>query len=117
MTRSQEIIEASSQVTLDDYNHDAQWTFTDGESPLEWYDAQVRAINHFGHIFCINPFYNNMRDSFYGWEFESTDEMLARLTGSWGHYKDMTVRTVVYLKLNCDIEFPNKWGKQFHPIG
>jgi hypothetical protein len=43
--------------------------------------------------------------------------MLERLTGSWEYYKDMTVRTVIYLKLNCDVEFPNEWGKQFHPIG
>ena len=125
--RSKEILEAASHVTLDDYNPDARWTFTDGESPFEWYDAQVKAMNHFGHIFCINPFYDNFNkftrngelrppdspDIFWGWEFKSTNDMLDRLTGSWQHYSDMTIRTIKYLKAQCGIEFPNGWGDQF----
>jgi hypothetical protein len=125
--RSKEILEAASQVTLDDYNPDSLWTFDDGECPFGWYDAQVKAINHFGHIFCINPFYNNFNefdrsgkrrtpnspDIFWGWEFKSTDEMLGKLTGSWQHYSDMTIRTIKYLKAQCGIEFPNGWGEQF----
>jgi hypothetical protein len=125
--RHKEILEASSHITLGDYNPDSRWTFTDGESPFEWYDAQVKAMDHFGHIFCINPFYNNFNeftrngerrppnspDIFWGWEFKSTDEMLGKLTGSWQHYSDMTIKTIKYLKAQCGIEFPNGWGEQF----
>jgi len=128
--RQKEILEASNSITLDDYNPDAQWTFTDGECPFGWYDAQIKAINHFGHIFCINPFYNNFNeytrngerrplgspDIFWGWEFDSTDAMLARLTGSWRHYSHMTIRTIKYLKAQCGIEFPNGWGDQFQKV-
>ena len=106
MTKSKEIIEGYDPLNA--------ITFGEGESPFEWYDAQVRAINHFGHIFCINPFYTNMKESFYGWEFKSTDEMLNRLTGSWECYRNMTVKTIIHLKQCCNIEFPNKWGEQFH---
>jgi hypothetical protein len=109
--RHKEILEASSQVTLDDYNPDARWTFADGECPFGWYDAQVKAMNHFGHIFCINPFYDNLKK--FGWEYKSTNDMLDRLTGPYRDYLDMTIRTIKYLKAQCGVEFPNGWGDQF----
>jgi hypothetical protein len=126
--RSKAILEASKSITLDDYNPDAQWTFKQGESPFEWYDAQVKAMNHFGHIFCINPFYDNFNkytpdgrylrpsdspDVFYGWEFKSTEELIESLKKCGGGYLDMTIRTIKYLRANNGIEFPNGWGDQF----
>jgi hypothetical protein len=125
--RSKEILEAASQVTLDDYNPDSLWTFGDGECPFGWYDAQVKAINYFGHIFCINPFYDNFNkytpekelrppnspDIFWGSEFKSTNDMLDNLTKYGQRYLDMTIRTIKYLKAQCGIEFPNGWGNQF----
>lgn len=108
-------MEASNSITLDDYNPEEKWTFKEGESPFGWYDAQVRAINHFGHIFCINPYYDNGSDNYYGKEFNSTEELLDafNLSGAWKGYLDMTIRTIKYLKLNCGVEFPNGWGDQF----
>lgn len=125
--RHKEIVEASNSITLDDYNPEAKWTFKEGESPWDWYDAQVAAMNHFGHIFCINPFYDNFskytasgrrlgpdeKPQFYGWEFNSTDELINKLNGPFKDYLDMTIRTIKYLKLNCGVEFPNGWGNQF----
>ena len=126
--RSKAILEASNSITLDDYDPDSQWTFKEGESPFEWYDAQVKAINHFGHIFCINPFYDNFnkytsdghrflnsneKSQFHGWEFNSTEEMLNKLKGAFNDYLDMTMRTIKYLRANNGIEFPNGWGDQF----
>jgi hypothetical protein len=126
--RHKEILEASNSVTLDDYDPNGQWSFKDGESPFEWYDAQVKAINHFGHIFCINPFYDNFNKytwdgrlksneapKFYGFEFDSTEELLNYLNQSnvTKEHLDMTIRTIKYLKSNNGIEFPNGWGDQF----
>jgi hypothetical protein len=126
--RSKEIMEASKLIELDDYNPESAWSFKEGESPFEWYDAQVKAINHFGHIFCINPFYNNFNeytpdgrylrlpnspDVFYGWEFKSTEELIGNLRKCGGDYLDMTIRTIKYLRANNGIEFPNGWGDQF----
>jgi len=126
--RSKAILEASNSITLDDYNPDSQWTFREGESPFEWYDTQVKAINHFGHIFCINPFYDNFNKytwdgrlksneapKFYGFEFDSTEELLNYLNQSnvTKEYLDMTIRTIKYLRANNGIEFPNGWGDQF----
>lgn len=110
MTKSEEIIEGYDPLNA--------IIFCEGESPFEWYDAQVRAINHFRHIFCINPFYNNKKESFYGWEFESTEEMLEYLNGrgSTKDYLNMTIKTIRHLKQCCNIEFPNKWGEQFYQI-
>jgi hypothetical protein len=129
--RYKSILESSNSTTLDDYNPDSRWTFQQGECPFEWYDAQVKAMNHFGHIFCINPFYNNFNeftldgsysrppgspDIFWGWEFKSTEELLGNLKKCWGGYLDMTIRTIKYLRLNNGIEFPNGWGDQFKEL-
>ena len=126
--RSKAILEASNSITLNDYNPDSQWTFQQGESPFEWYDAQVKAMNHFGHIFCINPFYDNFNkytsdgrylrppnspDVFHGWEFKSTEEMIGNLKKCGGNYLDMTIKTIKYLRANNGIKFPNGWGDQF----
>ena len=123
--RHKEIMEASNSITLDDYNSEEKWTFKEGESPWDWYDAQVAAMNHCGHIFCIDPFYGNFRKYtidgnrlspdekpvFYGWECDSTEKLINRLKGT--DYLNMTIRTIKYLKLNCGVEFPNGWGDQF----
>ena len=126
--RQKEILEASNSITLDDYNPNALWTFRDGECPFSWYDAQVKAINHFGHIFCLNPFYDNFNkfdfkteelrppnspDIYFGREFKSTNDMLDDLIKYGQDYLDMTIRTIKYLKAQCGIEFPNGWGDQF----
>ena len=113
--RSKEIIEASKSIQMDDHNPEAAWNFKEGESPIGWYDAQVRAINHFGHIFCINPYYSNSSEKWYGYEFKSTQELMDFLNKCNSHqeYLNMTMRTIAYLKLNCDVEFPNGWGDQF----
>jgi hypothetical protein len=113
--RHKEILEASNNVTLDDYDPNSQWSFREGESPFSWYDAQVRAINHFGHIFCINPYYDNGSDNYYGKEFDSTEKLLDafNLSEAWEGYLDMTIRTIQYLRSNCGVEFPNGWGNQF----
>jgi len=128
--RSREIMEASKHVELDEYNPKSEWCFQDGESPFGWYEAQVNAINHFGHIFCINPFYDNFNkytwdgrlksnddQKFYGFEFDSTEELLNYLNQSnkTNAYLDMTVRTIQYLKNNpsLGLEFPMQWDEQF----
>ena len=125
--RSKAIIEASKSITLDDHNPESQWTFSEGECPFSWYDAQIKAINHFGHVFCINPFYDNFslytgegrrlapdeKPWFHGWEFKSTEELISKLKSCKAEYLDMTLRTIKYLKLNCEIEFPNGWADQF----
>lgn len=124
--RSKEILEASKSVTLDDYNPDARWSFPDGQCPWGWYDAQVAAMNHYGHIFCIDPFYGNFAkykfngtrlgpddQKRYGWEYESTEKMLDSLKGT--KWFDMTIATIKYLRTNCGVEFPNNWGDQFLP--
>lgn len=126
--RLREIMEASNHVELDEYNPDREWKFQQGDSPFDWYDAQVAAINYFGHIFCINPFYDNFdkytfdgrlktddSPKFYGFEFDSSEELLNYLNSSAANkkYLDMAIKTIAYLKLNFNMEFPNKWADQF----
>ena len=127
MQTLQEIIDSSNH-SPDEYNPFGSWTFGEGRDPFDWFDAQVKAINHFGHIFCYNPFYNNFNkftldgkylrppnspDIFYGYQFDSTEKLLKSINTD---YLNMHCKTILYLKLNFNIDFPNGWSNQFKDI-